>query len=160
MILALRYANGTKFFDGQRLARMASGRLALVPKLAYEGDVVATSYGNPSLDSGATSYHSVFRSIQPLAGYYKGVEAAAMSQFGIYQFDTIRNSVGELIAADGRKCLYRAPDTDKTSTSEKKFLHCKFTGGCFEDEQNSLGYRAEREWDYILDPHRRVLLIH
>jgi hypothetical protein len=161
MILALRYANGTKFVDGQRLARMASGRLALVPKSTYEGDIVATSYGTPSLDSGATSYHSVFRSIQPLAGYYKGVEAAAMSHFrNRHQSDAIRSSVGELIAAGVRKCLYRAPDTEKTSTSEKKFLHCKFTGGCFEDEQNSLKYRQEREWDYILDPDRCVLLIH
>lgn len=130
MILALRYANGTKSVDDQRMARMASGRLALVPKSTRQGDIVATSYGSPSLGSEATSYHSVFRPIQPPAGCYQGVEAAGISYF-----------------------------RDRHKSGAIKLLHCKFTGGCFEDEQNSLMYREERKWDF-LDPQRGVLLIH
>jgi hypothetical protein len=158
LVLALRYANGTKFVDGQRLARMASGRLALVPKSTHEGDIVATFYGSPSLGSGATSYHSVFRPIQPPAGSYIDVEAAVMSYFRKrYHSDAIRRATKWGFSDISSSELTGGTGTEETNTLKKKILHCKFTGGCFEDEQNPLLLGIG---DYILNPDHCVLLIH
>jgi hypothetical protein len=64
---ALREGCDTKFVDGKRLARMAIGRLALVPESVQAGDIVAVLHEHAR--AALCILHYLFHPIQPDGDY-------------------------------------------------------------------------------------------
>jgi hypothetical protein len=120
LLLALTTTKGTKcsFVNGKRLARMASGRVAFVPASTQEGDIIPTSFG-----PGGRIHRYMFNTV-PREECSLGIEER------ILQLADDHDS-----SAESWKSL---AFHEVTIISERRVLHCKFNGECFEDKINAL----------------------
>ena len=111
---ALKEGPSTEYLDGRRLARMASGRLALVPESAQEEDIIDVLDGNGPAGKGILHY--LFHPIQLDGGYSRIDDRIHWSAK-----QAIRNSVN--LEHLKLKAMMEKIEGELAELSERRTLH-------------------------------------
>jgi hypothetical protein len=166
LLSVLREGHDTKFVDGKRLAGMASGRLALVPESAQEGDTIAIIHGHGDPDT--IRLHYLFHPIQPKDDYssiddriswsakqieeLKGLEVMIEKLKGdLVKYPGLKGprvkggtkqelSTKELMRYEPKLTKLKRLEvmTEEFEALERPMLHCRFIGECFTREDSLL----------------------
>lgn len=118
LLLALRDVYGARYVDRKRLARMASGSLALVSESTKEGDII-TSFPTGRRDFQQYLFHRI-----RVEGDYIAIE------------DRILRAADERTSSDGSG-LFRAGEIARMRAPEGVVMHCEFIGECFVEDYTS-----------------------